>query len=367
MRSKITGWVMGLGLLAACGTDDTREVGAPWGGGPDGGMADGGTLGADSGDDSSETEGGHGTGNADDGDPGDDGGKPPGDDGSEPPPGDDDGGDDGPPSVECPAECYCEPFELSADIADLEASFNGSNWAETMIGVLDRRYPAGADLLVEMQDDPWFGQFTDTSSFTGLMDSVMTEVHEGTHGWDWNHALGQSYFGYWLRADLIYEPQKIDGFPRSEILSMVEGDATSLYDGTYLTGTQGTYGFYELLDELNCYINGMGAIAAVGEHIPWGISGRDGAVAFLYYLELYLRRARTQYPTLYAQMQAETEYVDLIRTQWLRTHFLLEQADMHPHLGIHDQEIRTRLYAAENQAEIEMFIGQAVDASNCLP
>lgn len=354
-------------VMTACGGSDGREVAPPWGGPGAEGGADEGTPTTTAADD--DTGGGDagGDGGTEGGDPGS------GEDGPGVPPGDDgdasDGGDDGstPPGEECPAQCYCEPFDLEADIGDLEAGFSGGNWAETMMQVLDRRYPAGGDLLVEMQDDPWFGQFTDTSSFTGLMDSLMTEVHEGTHGWDYNHAFGQPYFGYWLRADLIFEPPKIDGFPRSEILSMVEGSDTSLYDGTYLTGTQGTYGFYELLDEMNAYINGMGAVAAVGEHIPWGMSGRDGAVAFMYYLELYLRRARTEYPSLYAQLQAEPQYVELIRTQWLRTNFLLEKADSHPHIGIHDGEIRERMYAPQNQAEIEMFIGQAVDSTNCLP
>lgn len=353
-----------IGLAVACGGDEAREVGAPWGGqgggGLDGGVGDddGGSVGEDP-SDASGTSSAPETGlDASSGGGADDGGTA-GDDGS--------GDDSTPPWGDCPANCYCEPFDLSADIGDLEASFTGNNWADVMIGVLERRYPAGADLLVEMQDDPWFGAFTDTSSFTGLMDSVMTEVHEGTHGWDYGHALGQPYFGYWLRADLIFEPPKVDGFPRSEIAPMLADDSTSLYAGTYLTGTQGTYGFYELLDEMNSYINGMGGIAAVGEHIPWGISGRDGAVAFMYYLQLYLRRARTTYPELYAQLQAEPEYVDLIRTQWLRLHFLLEQADAHPHLGIHDDEIRAHMHELSNQEEIETFIGQPIDASNCLP
>ena len=43
------------------------------------------------------------------------------------------------------------------------------------------------------------------------------------------------------------------------------------------------------------------------------MSGRDGAVAFLYYLELYLRRARTQYPDLYAQLKAEPQWVELVQ------------------------------------------------------
>lgn len=356
--------VLVLGGAASCIADQSEVVG-PWGG-----LADGGEGPTDaSGDDAAgedATGGADATGGSGGDDrPGDDH-HPPADGGSDDgPPAD--GGDDGPPPAECPAECYCERFDATADVSELQASFNGSNWAEVMIGVLDRRYPAGADLLVEMQDDPWFGAFTDASSFGGLMDSVMTEVHEGTHGWDYDHALGQSYFGYWLRADLVYEPPKIEGFPRSEIYSMLVDDSTSLYAQTYLTGEQGTYGWYELLDEMNAYINGMGAIAAVGEHIPWGVSGRDGAVAFLYYLELYLRRARTAHPELYAQLKAEPEYVELVQTQWLRTHFLLEKADAIPSLGIHDQEIRAHLHAADNQAEIELFIGRPVQASACLP
>lgn len=352
--------MLALGGIVSCGVHP-EEVSRPWGGVAEGG--DGLDGEADTASDDA-TAGGDATSGGDDR-PGDDH-HPPADGGSDDgPPAD--GGDDGPPPAECPSECYCEPFDATADVSDLQASFSGSNWAEVMIGVLDRRYPAGADLLVEMQDDPWFGAFTDTSSFTGLMDSVMTEVHEGTHGWDYGHAFGQSYFGYWLRADLVFEPPKIEGFPRSEIYSMLVDDSTSLYAQTYLTGEQGTYGWYELLDEMNAYINGMGAIAAVGEHIPWGISGRDGAVAFLYYVELYLRRARTAHPGLYAQLKAEPEYVELVQTQWLRTHFLLQQADAFPELGIYDQEIRAHLHAADNQAEIELFIGRPVQASNCLP
>ena len=133
-----------------------------------------------------------------------------------------------------------------------------------------------------------------------------------------------------------------------------------------MTGTQGTYGWYELLDEANCYINGMAALAVVGEYEPWGISARDGAVAFLYYLELYLARARTVYPALYAQLKAEPEYVELVKTQWLRTHFFLGYADRFPGLGISDDEIEPYLYAPANEREIELFIGAEVAASSCL-
>ena len=273
-------------------------------------------------------------------------------------------GDDGGDGEDCPDNCYCEPIFPDADISDIEMAFNGSNWAETYFDVLERRWPAGHDLLWEEQDDPYFGVFSDTSSFSGLMDSVMTEVHEGTHGWDYGNATVDD-FSYFLRGDLKFYPPKIHGFDRGEIYSMVEGSSTDLYKGTYLTGTQGTYGFYELLDEGNCYINGMGGVAVISEYVPWGFSGRDGAVAFMYYLELYLRRARTQYPSIYAQLQGESEFVELVQTQWLRMHFLLQYADLHDNAGIHDAEIRDLMYA--NQEEIEMFIDHDLEASNCLP
>ena len=115
-----------------------------------------------------------------------------------------------------------------------------------------------------MKDDPQLPGFVDSSSFAALMESLMTMVHEETHGWDYEMALGSADFAYFLRADLTFTPPKIDGFPRGEIYAMVEGGGTSLYDGTYLTGTQGTYGWYELLDEANCYINGMAAPAPGG-------------------------------------------------------------------------------------------------------
>jgi hypothetical protein len=273
----------------------------------------------------------------------------------------------GPPAPDCPAHCYCEPIDPDADVSDLESGYQSGNWAPTMLELLGRRWPAGRDLLVWAQaEDAYFGAFADTSSFTNLMDSVMTEVHEGTHGWDYAHATVND-FSYYLREDLTFTPPKIHAFDRGEIYGMVEGSSTDLYDGTYLTGTQGTYGFYELLDEGNCYINGMGGVAVVGEFIPWGMSGREGAVAFMYYLELYLRRARTMYPDLYAELEATPEYIELVRTQWLRMHFLLQYADEHPHMGIHDEEIRALMYEPENQDEIEMFIDHELAASNCLP
>ncbi|MFH1437192.1 MAG: hypothetical protein ABIJ56_15905 [Pseudomonadota bacterium] len=265
------------------------------------------------------------------------------------------------------AVCYTEPVYPDADLSDLEAWYSGSNYLETEFEALSRRWPAGYDLLDAMRGDPYLGTFTDTTSFATVMESLMTEVHEETHGWDYEHASWGSTFAYYVRADLTYTTTWVDGFPRSEIRAMLADDSTDLYE-FYLQGEQGTYGFVELLDEMNCYINGMAGIAYVGDTIEgWGISGIDGAVAFMYYLELYLKRARTMYADLYISIKGEAAFVDMIRTQWLRLHFFLQQADRFPLLGIHDDAIRVHMYNTDNQSEIEMLIDHPVAASNCLP
>ena len=54
-------------------------------------------------------------------------------------------------------------------------------------------------------------------------------------------------------------------------------------------------------------------------------------------------------------------------TQWLRMHFFLPFVDEHPELGINDAAIRAVMYAPDNVAEIELFVGHELEASNCLP
>ena len=90
-------------------------------------------------------------------------------------------------------------------------------------------------------------------------------------------------------------------------------------------------------------------------------------MAFLLYVQLFLRRARTQYPAVYSQLQSDETIRELVRLQWLRTHFWLEVSDRYPEQGIRDQTIRTHVYSAENLTEMESFLGHPVDASPCLP
>ncbi len=314
----------------------------------------------DAGDDDGDPGDDDGDPGDDDGDPGDDDGDPGDDDGG---PGDDDAGDDDTGG----AYCYTEPIDPSASLQDLENGFNGGNWLATILEVTDRRYPSGHLLLTIMQNDPYLSWFVDTSSFPYLMDSLGTVVHEETHGYDYEHALWSQHFGYFVNTDWQPSVPFHEGFERGEIYAMVQGNACDLYTDTYLTGMQGTYNFMELLDELNAYINGLAALALVGEYEPWaGVSARDGPLALMYFLQLYLERARTVYPSFYSQIQGDPHVTDLVLIQWLRLHFFLDVSYAFPELGIHDHEIEQLVHDPTHVWEIENLTGHAVQDSNCL-
>ncbi|MEM6991903.1 MAG: hypothetical protein AAF721_15450 [Myxococcota bacterium] len=368
---------LGASLALACGGDDGRRGGA-WltAGGVS--MSDTGGDGA-GGDDLDDDGDGAASLDAADDDQGDDRGDDDGtgaDDRGEDDAADvgesDDGNDDGtgdpPAGRECPENCYCEPYDPDANVDDLVAAYSAANWEQTVFDFLDRRWPAGSQLLQDQQNDSYFGSFSNKSDFgMAFGDGLPTEAHEMTHGWDFGHAT-VSEFAYFVRGDLQFMVDKQEGFPRSQIYGLVSGNSTAQYADLYLTGTQGTYGFNDILDEGNCYIHDMATYGVTPEFMPWaGISGRDGAVAFMYFLELYLGVARTQYPQFYAEIKADPEYVELVQTQWLRMHFFLPFLDEHPELGINDAAIRDLMYQADNQGEIEMFIDHELEASNCLP
>jgi hypothetical protein len=259
--------------------------------------------------------------------------------------------------------CYWEPVCPDASLADLANSFSSGNWLSASLEAMNRRYPSASCLFNLYQND--VGNFADTSGFGPLCESMMTMMHEETHGYDYEHALGNDHFAYFVRCDFDPQVPWIDSFPRSEIAPLVQGSATNLYDGTYLVGEQGTYGWIEVLDEWNAYLNGMAAIGIVGDYVPsFGISGTDGALAFAYYAELYLRVARTQHPSVYGAITGDQKFKDFLKLQWNRMHFFLKIAEKYPKLSIEADNIKQLVYAPENQSELEKVIGP-LKANEC--
>jgi hypothetical protein len=269
-----------------------------------------------------------------------------------------------------PDNCYSEALDPQASVSDIVSSYGGSGYKGQIIEAMNRRFPAGAYLLQQQKNDPYFAQFSNSSSWKQTVGWFDTLVHEETHLFNAYHAIAQNkVHALYMRADLIlYLPSDSNSFARSEIAPHLPPSlASSTYANTYLTGQQGTRGFNALLDELTCYVNEVPALAAFGEYYSGGVSLRDGAAAFLNFLQVYLKIARSQYPGFYSAAQSHPGYVDAVRTLWLRTHFLYDEVgDNHPQLGIHDKEYRAEMHKAANMKEISLFIGQTVSDSHCL-
>ncbi len=283
-------------------------------------------------------------------------------------PGDSAPGDSG-PGDSAPGGCYREAFDGSVSLADLKSKFTGSNWLSSSLEALQRRYGDGHALLDAMKGDPQLSEFADKTSWAGLMTSVDTMCHEETHGWDFETALKTpGKHAFWLRKDLALDaPTSLGFFARNVILPMVGDAGTEMYDETYLSGEQGTYDFVFLADELNAYINGLACATALGSEIITTISFRDGAAAHLYYLQLYLKKARTSYASLYAKMKASPEWMKFVRYEWARGHFWTEASKPFPNFGIEDKKIWAKVNLPENLSEIELFTGEKPEAVACKP
>ncbi len=265
-------------------------------------------------------------------------------------------------------DCYTEPVFPDASIDDVVATYGGSDWKDELIAAVRRRWPAGAWLLHAQRGDSYFGQFSDSSSWTGMVGMLDTLVHEETHLFNAYHAqaMNESH-ALFVRDDLIFHLPADQGFARAEIYDELEPATKGNYASTYLTGSSGQRGFNALLDELTCYSNELPAVGLVGEYFPgYGVSLRDGTVAFLYYLQRYLERARTHHAAFYEQARHDPVYRDVVKVSWLRAHFFLQYADRFPKLGIDDAKYRSAMYRPENLDEISRFVGQTVGASHCV-
>lgn len=264
--------------------------------------------------------------------------------------------------------CYSEPLDPGGDVTAVVSAYGGADWKDDLITAMDTRWPAGAWLLNEQRNDSYFGQFSDSNSWTGMVGWLDTLVHEQTHLFNAYHAGSVGEFAaLYFRDDLIIYMPPDDSFPRAEILSeLIPEAASGIYANTYLTGSQGQRGFNAVLDETSCYVNEVPGLSVFGEYYTGGVSLRDGSAAFLYFIEMYLRVARTQHSAWYESAKNEEAYVEAVRILWQRTHFFYEEvADDFPNLGISDDLYRNEAYKDENLAEIEMFVGVDLDASPC--
>jgi hypothetical protein len=270
--------------------------------------------------------------------------------------------------------CYHDGDTPDASLADLKSTYAGSGWLKSMLAVLDRRYAHGFHVLDAMKNDPWLKtdlpKYYGMSTWAGMIEAIDTACHEETHGYDFEKALaipGKHVYFHGQGQEVVVP--KLDFFPRSEILAEVQvgGSVTPNYDSTYLKGSQGSLGFIYLADELTAYINGLACVTAVVDHLEQGSSFRDGVASHLYYLEVYLRVARTQHPTLYAKWKAEPTWQQYVRLAWARGHYWYDRALPHPLLGSKDVPIWARVQDPLNREELALFTGEDPSVLVCTP
>lgn len=264
---------------------------------------------------------------------------------------------DGPPRFSAGNPAYTEPVdacETLAPIEELKAAYVAGNERALLEGLAKVRYPEGLRFL-QVQDDKMFASWlTDAPrTFDDIADRFDTEVHEGSHYYDFKHAKqGRSLYA--VHAQLSIEPKRGKTFDRSEILDAHVDRANDGYADIYLTGRSGAQGFHVLLDEYNAYIHGLAARYCTRDLIPprRRLSARDGALTMMYYVEVYLALAREKHPKDYAAIVGDPAYRAIILTGWDRAELWLRRSAPHESLGLHDTTIEGWVYAPERLAEI---------------
>lgn len=259
--------------------------------------------------------------------------------------------------------CYTDEVHAEAALDDLEAAFTPENALATAYEVLRRRYPAGLCVTEAVAEDPQWAAYLDTGSWSAMILSLETFVHESVHGYAY---ATWSDIRYFVACDRHLLGPFWEGFPRSEILDMVEPAPTEFYDDTYLVQI-GSQGWDSLLDEWNAYITGALASALVADAFPplLSTSALDGPATFTVYLEMYLRRAREAHPDVWEAIRADERYLAILRTNWLKLQFLLTLAEPHANLGIDYPAIAEWAFDPENVAEIEAIVGHPLPATPC--
>ena len=263
------------------------------------------------------------------------------------------GGDGGMTSTRTYSEPLCND---TADLSDLASGYTVGALRSTAEAIAMRRYPIGLVFIEEQGDEYLPGWFQDTTTFGGVLDGFETAVHEGAHIWDFSNSPGGQHL-YRVRDDLTITTAALDNYARSEILALHVDRDSDIYDEVYLEDFSGTQGFNNLLDEYNAYVHSLAARYCTRDSLgsTRRISARDGILTMMYYVELYLKVARTNHPDDYAEIIGDPGHLEMILTVWDRAEFWLDITEGMTELGIRDETIRGWVYQADNLLEIEML------------
>ncbi|MEM7604015.1 MAG: hypothetical protein AAF411_01560 [Myxococcota bacterium] len=236
--------------------------------------------------------------------------------------------------------------------------------------VLDRRYPVGAAIVRGGRTSPSFpgdcdeefaSVFGPVTSGADVIRSMGFIVHECGHVYDRAlSTVGEDV--YFLTSDLTLSCQRGDTtsrggdtFARSRIrrdsFSALrppgEGAGMDSYGDIYLDGDpddadfdSGDQGFNLLFEEFVQYTNSLAEAWAFRDQLPQfqSTSGRDGILTFAWYLQRYLRMARTEFPDAYARITNDC-WRPAILSAWGRAWLFIDATEGMDNIGINDAAI----------------------------
>jgi hypothetical protein len=250
--------------------------------------------------------------------------------------------------------------------------------------ILARRYPFGLGLVRGGRMDTEFGDCSelfagDPDSAADVYASMEVIVHECGHVYD-AFLSGNNRDAYELTPELSFRCERGDTtsrggdtFARSRIVGDgfaslrpacggVSSPGCDPYADVYLDGDpddtvfeSGDQGYNLLLEESVQYVNSIATAWAFVDQQPQNIavSARDGILTFLWYIERYLRMARTEFPGAYERITQDECWLELTLGVWARAERYLELTSAERGLGIADDELLDLVQDPELLDEIE--------------
>ena len=257
----------------------------------------------------------------------------------------------------------------NADISALSSDYSPDAWRAYVEGVLRARYPLGwtivEDALVEAPDqlgDCLDAFVRDRSSPSAIDRQMGTFVHECGHFLDIGLGFSRGRNVFVVREDLTLECTQGDTtdrrgrtFARSRIRDdryadlrppCARGEDCDTYANIYLSGDpddqnfdSGDQGFNMLMEEAFQYVNSLATNYALNERYQGSISGRDGILTTLWWVQRYLAMARADYPAAHEFILGDPCWRQAILTLWGRAWLYLEATEDMNQLGIRDDAI----------------------------
>lgn len=233
------------------------------------------------------------------------------------------------------------------------------------LALLQKRDANGYRIYQLSKDPDAFSFWLSCSDGKPLHSKLPAAVHETLHKVDGeleqNGARGRAHF-YLLGGRVISVARHTQLFERAQVAALLtDEEKRTHYFRPYLTGVSGKQKLDSLLEEFNAYTHDLSTSVTLVDLKAATLrsSNRDGVLTFMYYLELYLKQARTNFAGAWQVLVSDRDYVEAIRALWANAEVALARACPHAQLGVSDSFLARKVYSASNLEAINELFKQA--------